>query len=41
MTPTHGSYALLGLTALVACLVAVMTFALLRFASAARAARRL
>ncbi|HEV3057270.1 MAG TPA: ATP-binding protein [Vicinamibacterales bacterium] len=41
MTPTPGSYALLGLTALVACLVAVMTFALLRFVSAARAARRL
>jgi two-component system, NtrC family, sensor histidine kinase HydH len=38
MTP--GGYAFVGLTALVACLVAVLTFALLRFASAARTARR-
>lgn len=40
MTLTPGAYALLGLTALVACLVAVVTFAVLRFAAAARDARR-
>lgn len=33
---TPSAYSLLGLTALVACLVAVMTFAVLRFAAAAR-----
>lgn len=38
MTPT--GYALLGLTALVACLVAIVTFALLRFLDAARQARQ-
>jgi signal transduction histidine kinase len=38
MTPT--AYVLLGLTALVACLVAIVTFALLRFADAARKSRR-
>jgi two-component system sensor histidine kinase HydH len=37
MTPA--AYALLGLTALVASLVAVLTFAILRFAAAARSAR--
>jgi signal transduction histidine kinase len=34
------AYALIGLTALVACLVAVLTFALLRFSAAARDTRR-
>jgi signal transduction histidine kinase len=38
MTPN--GYALLGLTALVAALIAVVTFAMLRFADAARSARR-
>ena len=37
---THEAYALLGLTALVAGLVAVLVFAALRFAAAARLARR-
>jgi signal transduction histidine kinase len=36
VTLTPPAYALLGLTALVGCLVAVMTFAVLRFAAAAR-----
>ena len=40
MPLTPGGYAFLGLTTLVACLVAVLTFAILRFASAARDARR-
>jgi nitrogen fixation/metabolism regulation signal transduction histidine kinase len=38
MTPN--AYALIGLTAIVACLVAVLTFAMMRFAAAAREARR-
>lgn len=37
---TQSGYALLGLTAIVACLVAVVTFALLRFFDAARETRR-
>jgi signal transduction histidine kinase len=40
MALTPSAYALLGLTALVACLVSVLTFAVLRFASAARDSRR-
>lgn len=40
MTLTPDAYALIGLTAIVACLVAVLTFSLLRFAAAARDARR-
>jgi PAS domain S-box-containing protein len=40
MPLTPGGYAFLGLTTLVACLVAVLTFAILRFASAARDTRR-
>jgi PAS domain S-box-containing protein len=40
MTLTPNGYALLGLTALVACLVSILTFAMLRLASAARGARR-
>jgi two-component system sensor histidine kinase HydH len=40
MALTPNAYAFLGLTALVACLVAVLTFAILRFATAARTARR-
>jgi signal transduction histidine kinase len=40
MTLTPSAYALIGLTALVACLVAVLTFALLRIAAAARDTRR-
>ena len=40
MTLTPQAYALLGLTALVACLVSVLTFALLKFSMAARDARR-
>ena len=40
MPLTPSGYAFLGLTALVACLVAVLTFAILRFAAAARDARR-
>jgi len=39
MTLTAGGYALLGLTAIVACLVALLTFAVARFVSAARDAR--
>jgi PAS domain S-box-containing protein len=39
MTPN--AYVLVGFTALVACLVAILTFALLRFAAAARDARNL
>jgi two-component system sensor histidine kinase HydH len=39
MTPA--AYALLGLTALIGCLVAILTFAVLRFATAARSARQL
>lgn len=35
------AYALIGLTAIVACLMAVLTFAMLRFAAAARDSRRL
>jgi signal transduction histidine kinase len=38
---TASGYVLLGFTALVACLVAILTFALLRFAAAARSARNL
>src|SRR5947209_8064513 len=41
MTLTPSAYALIGLTGIVACLVAVLTFALLRLASAARDNRRL
>jgi signal transduction histidine kinase len=37
---TPNAYAFLGLTAIVTCLVAVVTFAMLRFATAARDARR-
>lgn len=40
MTLTPGAYALLGLTALVACLVAVLMFALLRLGAAVRDTRR-
>ncbi len=40
MTITPGGYALLGLTAIVAALMAVLMFALLRFVAAARDARR-
>jgi two-component system, NtrC family, sensor histidine kinase HydH len=40
VTLTPNGYAFLGLTALVACLVSILTFAMLRFASAARSARR-
>ncbi len=40
MNLTPGAYAFLGLTALVACLVTVLTYAILRFAAAARSARR-
>jgi signal transduction histidine kinase len=40
MNLTPGAYTFLGLTALVACLVTVLTFAMLRFAIAARSARR-
>jgi signal transduction histidine kinase len=40
MTLTPSAYALLGLTAMVAALVAVLTFAMLRFAAAARETRR-
>ena len=40
MPLTPSGYAFLGLTALVACLVAVLTFAILRFGAAARTARR-
>lgn len=40
MTLTPDAYALIGLTAIVACLVAVLTFSLLRFAAAARDTRR-
>src|SRR5437879_6389721 len=36
---TPAAYAFLGLTAIVACLIALVTFALLRFAAAARDAR--
>ena len=39
MTPN--AYVLVGFTALVACLVAILTFAVLRFAAAARDARHL
>ena len=39
MTPS--GYALLGLTALVGALIAIITFALLRFADAARNTRRM
>src|SRR5438093_10850122 len=39
MTLTPAAYALLGLTAIIACLVALLTFALLRFFTAARDAR--
>src|SRR5689334_16411811 len=39
MTPN--AYALIGLTALVACLVALLTFAVLRFATGARSGRQL
>jgi signal transduction histidine kinase len=38
---TPSAYALLGLTAIVACLVAVVVFALLRFSAAARDTRRM
>ena len=38
MTPA--AYTFLGLTAIVACLVSILTFALLRFSDAARNARR-
>lgn len=41
MTLSPGAYALIGLTAIVACLMAVLTFAMLRFAAAARDSRRL
>ena len=41
MTITPAGYSLIGLTSLVASLVAVLTFALLRFAAAARDTRRL
>jgi len=40
VTLTPGAYALLGLTAIVAALVAALTFALLRFAAAAKDTRR-
>jgi signal transduction histidine kinase len=40
MTLSPSGYALIGLTAIVACLVAVFTFALLRFVAAANDARR-
>lgn len=40
MTLTPDAYALVGLTAIVACLVAVLTFSLLRFAAAARDTQR-
>jgi two-component system, NtrC family, sensor histidine kinase HydH len=40
MPLTPSGYAFLGLTALVACLVAILTFAMLRIVSAARDARR-
>lgn len=40
MTLTPGAYALVGLTAIVAALVAALTFALLRFAAAAKDTRR-
>src|SRR5436190_14238237 len=40
MTLTPSAYALLGLTAIVAALVAVLTFATLKFAAAARESRR-
>jgi len=40
MTLTPGGYTLLGLTAMVAFLVSVLTFAVLRFGAAAREARR-
>src|SRR5712675_1225943 len=40
MTISPPAYALLGLTAIVACLVAVLTFAVLRMISAARETRR-
>ena len=40
MNLTPNAYALVGLTAIVACLVAVLTFAVLRFAAAARDTRR-
>jgi nitrogen-specific signal transduction histidine kinase len=40
MTLTPSAYALLGLTAMVAALVAVLTFAMLKFAAAARETRR-
>src|SRR5713101_3269842 len=40
MTLTPAAYTFLGLTAIVACLVAVLTFTMLRFSAAARSARR-
>src|SRR5207244_13086188 len=40
MRLTPGAYALLGLTALVAALVTILTFALMQFMAAARDARR-
>src|SRR5258707_15336409 len=40
MNLTPGGYAVIGLTALIGCLVAVLTFALLRIAAAARDTRR-
>jgi nitrogen-specific signal transduction histidine kinase len=40
MTLTPSAYSLLGLTAIVACLVAVLTFAMLKFAAAARETSR-
>lgn len=40
MTLTPNAYTLIGLTAIIACLVAVLTFAVLRFAAAARDTRR-
>src|SRR5258708_39368638 len=40
MTLSPSAYALLGLTAIVACLVAVLTYALLRFVQASRQTRK-
>jgi signal transduction histidine kinase len=40
MKLTPSAYALLGLTAIIACLAAILTFAVLRFIAAARATRR-
>src|ERR1051325_6850395 len=40
MTLTPNAYALIGLTAIVGALVAILTFSVLRFAAAARAANR-